>query len=159
MYMLTLNDSRWNNWQDAYGSASRIPLLLQQVISDKSQRHDPQSGPWFELWSRLYHQGTIYTASYAAVPVIAAAIDDAMGIVPMDFFLLPACIELARHDSNAPAMPADINVEYNSALKRLGDSARRYTGEISDPYLRKAATAVQLISEGKLDEARELIDV
>jgi hypothetical protein len=27
--------------------------------------------PWDDLWSRLCHQGTVYSASYAAVPTLA----------------------------------------------------------------------------------------
>jgi hypothetical protein len=147
MSMLTLRDSRWNNWEDAYGSASKIPALLEQVISDKSQGHDPQSGPWFELWSRLYHQGTIYPASYAAVVVISAALKNVESAIAMDFFLLPACIELARHDGGAPAIPPDIKADYQTAIKDLGDTGSRYTDETDDPYLTKAATAIHLISK------------
>ena len=159
MSMLTLADPRWNNWQDAYGSAATIPLLLERVIADKSQKHGLQSGPWFELWSRLYHQGTIYTASYAAVIVISDAMKNAEGAIAMDFFLLPASIELSRHDNNnSPAIPPDIEADYHAAIKELGEIADRYADDSTDPYLSKSATAAQLISKGKIDEARELID-
>ena len=159
MSMLTLTDPRWKIWQDAYGTAATIPHLLEQVIANKSQKHDLQSGPWFELWSRLYHQGTIYPASYAAVIVISDAIKNVEGTIAMDFFLLPASIELSRSDdSNAPTVPPDIATDYRAAIRELGDVAGRYVNEANDPFLKKSATAAQLISKGKIDEARELID-
>jgi hypothetical protein len=159
MSMVTLTDSRWNNWRDAYGSAATIPNLLEQVIASKSQKHDLQSGPWFDLWSRLYHQGTIYSASYAAVIVISDAIKDVEGAIAMDFFLLPASIELSRNDNvSSPSIPPDIETDYRVAIKELGEIAGRFVNEASDPYLKKSATAAQLISKGKIDEARELID-
>jgi hypothetical protein len=159
MSMLTLTDPRWNNWQDAYGSAATIPHLLEQVIANKSQKHDLQSGPWFDLWSRLYHQGTIYPASYAAVIVISDAIKNVEGSIAMDFFLLPASIELSRNDNNnSSSIPPDIDADYHAAIKELGKNAGRFVNEANDPYLKKSATAAQLISNGKIAEARELID-
>jgi hypothetical protein len=159
MSMLTLTDPRWNTWQDAYGSAATIPHLLEQVITNKSQKHDLQSGPWFELWSRLYHQGTIYSASYAAVIVISDAIKNVESSIAMDFFLLPASIELSRNDNNiSPPIPPDLEADYYAAIKELGASAGHFVNEANDPYLQKSATAAQLISNGKIDEARELID-
>ena|SRR5215467_5788249 len=159
MSMLTLTDPRWNNWQDAYGSAATIPPLLQQVITNKSQKHDLQSGPWFELWSRLYHQGSIYTASYAAVIVISEAVKNAEDAIAMDFFLLPASIELSRHDdSSSPPIPTDIEADYHTAIKDLGEIAGRFADGATDPYFKKSAMAAEFISKGKIDEARELID-
>jgi hypothetical protein len=73
MTMQKIKESQWMGLQDAYGKASAVPALLAKVISNKSLKSDPQSGPWFDLWSRLYHQGSIYTASYAAVIALAEA--------------------------------------------------------------------------------------
>jgi len=156
--MIKLTDPHWNDLQDAYGDATRVPQLLEQVIADKSPTHNLQSGPWFDLWSRLYHQGSIYTASYAAVPVIADAVKRAEGILAMDFFLLPASIELARTAGNGPAVPADIEGDYQAAIRELGELAERYRSETDDVYLQKAAEAAHLIAAGRIDEARELID-
>ena len=115
------------------------------------------SGPWFELWSRLCHQGTIYTASYAAVPVITEAIKHAEGPIAMDFVLLPASIELARDAGNGPALPAELEADYHAAIADLGGVGSKYT-EVPDAYVREAARAAQLIGLGRVDEARELID-
>lgn len=157
MSMLNLKDPHWGNLNDAYGSASKIPALLEQIISDKSPKKDTQSGPWFDLWSRLYHQGSIYNASYAAVPVLAEAVKQADGPIAMDFFLLPVSIELARRGGSAPALPDEIATDYHKAIKDLGSLAGRYMSE-EDAYLRKAAEAAELISLGKIEQASKLID-
>lgn len=52
----------WSRLRDAYGPASEIPKLLDRLSPD------PKDGAWNDLWSRLCHQGTVYSASFAALP-------------------------------------------------------------------------------------------
>jgi hypothetical protein len=52
----------WAQLNHAYGSAEDIPGLLEQAEPDS------RSHVWNDLWSRLCHQGTVYSASYAALP-------------------------------------------------------------------------------------------
>ena len=54
----------WHALRDAYGSAEVIAELLERGDTDRRDI-------WEELWSRLCHQGTVYTASYAALPRLA----------------------------------------------------------------------------------------
>ncbi|MEU9450942.1 hypothetical protein [Streptomyces sp. NPDC048277] len=56
----------WSRLKHAYGSASDLPRLFDEV-------GDPElaDGAWEELWVSLYHQGSVYTASFAALPVLA----------------------------------------------------------------------------------------
>ena len=154
--MIEINEIEWDDLKDAYGTATDIPNLLQRVIADKASKHDLQSGPWFELWSRLCHQGTIYSASYAAVPIIVEAAVEAKGAIAMDFFLLPASIELSR-DENGSSVPENIQNDYRDAIKKLGEVAGRYV-DSNEPNLRKAALAAQFVSQGNFNEARNLID-
>jgi hypothetical protein len=56
--------THWSQLTHAYGSAEDIPDLLSQVAPG------PRSQAWSELWSRLCHQGTIYSASHAALPAL-----------------------------------------------------------------------------------------
>jgi hypothetical protein len=148
---------RWDELEDAYGNACKIPALLDEAFRDKASKSDTQSGPWFDLWSRLFHQGSVYTASYAAVPIIVEAIKKVDAPIAMDFFLLPVSIEIARHTDNAPQLPDDLSTDYLSAIRELGDLANKYT-DADDVYLRKAAEAARLVSVGQIDQASELID-
>ena len=58
----------WASLEDAYGSAERVPDLLRRAESAGSEFGEA----WDDLWSHLCHQGTVYTASYAAIPALAA---------------------------------------------------------------------------------------
>lgn len=66
----------WSDVEHAYGVATDLPQLFEEV-------GDPELAPnaWHELWSRLCHQGTVYPASFAALPVLA---DIATGRLPGD---------------------------------------------------------------------------
>ncbi|MFJ9714236.1 hypothetical protein, partial [Streptomyces sp. NPDC101234] len=55
----------WSQLHHAYGTAEDIPGLLDAVGPDS---RDPG---WDALASRLYHQGGVYSASYAALPKLA----------------------------------------------------------------------------------------
>ncbi|MFJ8545915.1 hypothetical protein ACIRFH_28670 [Streptomyces sp. NPDC093586] len=52
----------WSRLTHAYGSAEDIPALLERIASD------PTSARWNDLWSALCHQGSVYSASFAALP-------------------------------------------------------------------------------------------
>ncbi|MFF7214714.1 hypothetical protein ACFZAU_29935 [Streptomyces sp. NPDC008238] len=56
----------WSRLDDAYGSAEELGPLFEEV-GDPELEDDA----WFELWERLYHQGSVYPASFAALPVLA----------------------------------------------------------------------------------------
>ncbi len=56
----------WHALRDAYGPADSVPTLLDSVTPDYSHP------AWDELWSRLCHQGTVYPASFAALPRLEA---------------------------------------------------------------------------------------
>ena len=54
----------WSKLRHAYGPADDIPGLFAQAEPDQ------RSPVWGELWSRLCHQGTVYSASFAALPML-----------------------------------------------------------------------------------------
>ncbi|MFE6749405.1 hypothetical protein ACFVGM_26420 [Kitasatospora purpeofusca] len=56
----------WSQLSHAYGSAEDIPALLDRIEADPSDEH------WSALWSALCHQGSVYSASFAALPRLTA---------------------------------------------------------------------------------------
>ena len=52
----------WGTLHHAYGDAGDVPALLDRLTPD------PKADAWDEVWSRLCHQGTVYSASFAALP-------------------------------------------------------------------------------------------
>jgi hypothetical protein len=54
----------WSALKHAYGPATDVPSILAALTPDA------QSEAWNELWSRVCHQGTVYSASYATLPYL-----------------------------------------------------------------------------------------
>jgi hypothetical protein len=69
-----INTVDWGELEHAYGGASDLPALLKQVASTKGVRLHKPIG---ELYSRVLHQGTIYSASppaaHAVIEMLVAA--------------------------------------------------------------------------------------
>lgn len=55
----------WTILRHAYGAAGDVPALLNSLTPDAADE------VWGELWSRICHQGSVYSASFAALPVLA----------------------------------------------------------------------------------------
>lgn len=56
----------WSRLEHAYGFASDLPWLF-----DELGDAEPASEAWEELWASLCRQGSVYTAGFAALPVLA----------------------------------------------------------------------------------------
>lgn len=110
--------TEWGALRHAYGSAEDVPDLL--ASAEKSGTDF--GPPWDEVWSRLCHQGTIYTASYAALPVLTAI---AERHAPAGYV---AALDLASGivaSTDGPRDPAEVRTEWAAVLDRLHDLARR----------------------------------
>ncbi|MFD5344674.1 HEAT repeat domain-containing protein [Streptomyces anulatus] len=63
-----LDDIDWARLHHAYGSAHDIPGQLRLVCCDDE---DPRKNAWLHLFNTIFHQGSRYTSSAAAVPFFA----------------------------------------------------------------------------------------
>jgi hypothetical protein len=65
----------WKELSHAYGSAEDLPGIISALTPD------PNAPAWDDLWSRVCHQGTTYSASPAVLPflLLAASGWDARG--------------------------------------------------------------------------------
>jgi hypothetical protein len=54
----------WKELKHAYGSAEDIPEIISALTPDS------RSSAWDDLWSRVCHQGTTYSASTAVLPFL-----------------------------------------------------------------------------------------
>jgi hypothetical protein len=115
----------WASLEDAYGSAERVPDLLRRAESAGSEFGDE----WDALWSHLCHQGTVYTASYAAIPALAAMClrrEPSGYVAPLQ---LIGSI-LASHD--APADADQLRKRYAAETVTLRTFAERCVGRTAD---------------------------
>src|SRR5512138_155566 len=100
----------WNTLRHAYGPAGDIPALLARARTAPPPV-DYRSEPWFMLWSSLYHQDDIYSASVAAVPELVTIAAERRELAPESLFLA-ASIELRRNQAGAPELPPSLKIAY-----------------------------------------------
>ena len=145
----------WTVLRHAYGSAEDIPVLL-----DRARRAPPPedytSEPWFALWSSLFHQNDIYSASYAAIPELVAIAEERGGEVAAEALFLAASIELRRNGPGAPPLRASFQIEYNRALMAARAVARDLARQSPDPHGKLAIA--DAVFQGDMERAHELID-
>lgn len=114
--MLSLHSPRWQELEHAYGTAADIPALLEQL--DSLPNDDGESEPWFAIWSALAHQGDVYSASFAAVPHVIAALSKSPATAHESYFQFPAWVEICR-TKQAIEVPRELHEPYFSSLSRL----------------------------------------
>jgi hypothetical protein len=116
--MLPLDDPRWSELKNAYGESPGIPRLLREA-----ERLPEDTGmkaePYFSLWSSLCHQGTVYPASYAALPHLVRIIEANPEQFRWTLLALIHGIELGRTAEGAPHVPNDLVDAYQLALARV----------------------------------------
>lgn len=108
----------WSRLRHSYGSAEDVPALLAKADTTREN----EGGVWDELWSRLCHQGSVHTGSYAALPALSAmtAKHAPAGYVPS---LHLAAAIVASIDG--PEDPAAVRLRYEGELAVLRDAAER----------------------------------
>ena len=114
--MLSLDSARWSELEHAYGPAADIPKMLQQLRDLPTAAGDAE--PWHSLWSALAHQGDVYSASFAAVPHVVAALESSPASAHFTYFQFPAWVEICRAKNKVP-VPEDLALAYFEALSRL----------------------------------------
>jgi hypothetical protein len=114
--VLSLQSPQWSELQHAYGPAADMPALLERLRD--LPKSEGQLEPWFTLWSALAHQGDVYSASFAAVPHVIAALATAPARADESFFQFPAWVETCRL-KNGVEVPEDLKAAYFDALARL----------------------------------------
>ncbi len=110
--MLDLTSPRWSELQQCYGPATEIPQQLSKLLGSQNCSDDPHD----VLFSRLCHQGTVYAATYAAVPHCVAALpkQGLQGQITLLMFLGEAIV---THDR--PPVPNDLSSSYFAAIETL----------------------------------------
>jgi hypothetical protein len=145
--MIPLDSNEWSHLSHAYGEASDIPALLQELEALPSDS-EPETEPYFSLWSAICHQGDVYTASYAAVPHIVRIIGSARRHVPWTLFQMIACIEIARATGRGPEVPANLRPSYDAALHEIPLLVAKAADAEWDHWYCGAALAALAASKG-----------
>ena len=157
--MLPLDSQEWSQLQDAFGAATNIPSLLDQLAANPLPHRDYRDEPWFSLWSSLCHQENVYDASYAAVPHIVRIGTAAPAPIDFGFFQLPACIEIARKKGRGPDLPPQLAEAYFAALRGLHDCAFRHAADDWDQNMAVCVAAALAVAKGQHELADALMNL
>jgi len=142
--VLSLQSARWFELQHAYGSAADIPALLGRLC--ELPKSGGEAEPWFTLWSALAHQGDVYSASFAAVPHVVAALAAAPARADASYFQFPAWVEICRAKKDTE-VPEDLRTSYFEALARLPGLVAQAANEPWEPGF--AACALSAVAAAK----------
>lgn len=84
----TLDDIDWTSLSHAYGSAEDIPKQLRILANEPSQQENVLYG----LYASIYHQGSIYDATAAAIPfLLEIALDPSHAQRDEIFYFIAHC--------------------------------------------------------------------
>jgi hypothetical protein len=155
--MSALTQFRWSELSHAYGLAGDLQRHLEELFRYPTE-NDSQSELWHTLWSSLCHQGDVYSASYAAVPVIIEAVEAAPLRVTRSYFQLPVCIELARLSHKAE-VPDELAERYFRALSKLPFLVAKASDRPWDSDFATVAAAAVALAKGNAAAAQLLVEV
>lgn len=112
--MLDVSSPRWVELDHAYGAAGELPRQLYALFENEYYGSDPND----VLFGCLCHQGSIYTATYAAVPHCVKALDTQS--VEGKIWLLMFLGHVAISTDAAP-IPPDLEHDFRQAMLRARD--------------------------------------
>lgn len=156
--MLDGKSEIWGKLTGPYGTAEHVPVLLQQLDQAFSQE------AFDELFQEyLYHQNTIYTATYAAMPFLAEwACSTSEALVRRELFIHGGIIEAGRDERDAELFPAswsqlaeeighaactELYSGYIAAVDRFGSLAEQVLAEAAGPAADDAEKRYLLIAD------------
>jgi hypothetical protein len=108
--------TNWAELRDAYGSAEHVPALLAAA-----ERSGDDLGPaWNDAWSHLCHQGSVYSASYAAIPLLT----DMCSRLPARGYMPGLHLAASIFSStDGPGDPTAVRASLAGEISRLRDIA------------------------------------
>jgi len=154
--VLDLKSPRWSELRHAYGSAADVPALLEKL--NQLPTSGGESEPWFTIWSALAHQGDVYSASFAAVPHVVAALSKAPQEADESYFQFPAWIEICRAKGNVK-VPPELRDAYFNALASLPELVARASTRSWEPGFLACALAAIAAAKGQPEVAEAVLEM
>ena len=154
--MLSLDSPRWSELQHAYGQADDVPGWLSQlgVLPESNDNAEP----WASIWSALAHQGDVYSASFAAVPHIIAAMETDPIRADASYLQFPAWVEICRQKNGVP-IPKYLEESYLVALSKLPGLVAASASKAWDEGFLLVALAAIAASKGSVATAEAALEL
>ncbi len=128
--MLSIDSARWAELEHAYGDATQLPTHLYELFEKQNYGDDPND----VLFGCLCHQGSVYSATYAAVPHVVNALSRQSIQSQIWLFMFLGQVAISN---DAEAIPDDLSGDYLQAIeqaKPLAVSAAKQWGIPSIDY-------------------------
>ena len=109
MNRLELHDPRWAELRGGYRTPENFPELLR----------DLSGAPTPELWDALHHQGDVDLGSYASLPYLLDAAENATAQDQVEWIALSALILALRHAERNPQPPPWLAEQIRHSEDRL----------------------------------------
>lgn len=129
--MLRLDDPRWKELRTAYGSGADVPEKLSRLVERPSFQDLRLADPDDLLYGFLCHQGTVYTATFAALPHL---IERAALLGPrerLELLIFAGFVEEGRNRNDAAAVPEFLSRAYIEAIKAAASIAWQ---DLAEPW-------------------------
>ncbi|AHC19051.1 MULTISPECIES: hypothetical protein [Paenibacillus] len=159
--MLALSDPAWTLLQGPYGSSQYVPEMLKQLQAG----YDGEMADTL-YWEELYHQNTLYTCTFAAVPyLVDIALKSSDIGIRADIYNICGIFEAKNNNPLHTKVPLEftrdqvkvdsslaeyIYAQYRSAIVRLAELteemvlyAKEHEGDIGKRYVLAAGAAFQ----------------
>jgi hypothetical protein len=118
--MLALESSRWKKLTHAYGAAADVPELIRAIEAERSPDFT-DGGAWFEVYSSLYHQHSMYPATYAAFPNLVRVANS--GTLPQRTAILCLAGEMRIFGHVDSPVPRDLIPDFEAAMDEIKRSS------------------------------------
>lgn len=152
--MLSLESEKWEDLEDAYGVATQVPILLSQMKNETSSTY------WDYLWASLCHQGSIYTATFAAIPLIVEYTIEKIvkGNKDNNLYNFLSCVEISRL-ALEEKIPEELQVEYFEALEKAQKVIPTFLNDNNDYSSLSATLAFQAALKSQIQLAEFLLNM
>jgi hypothetical protein len=117
--MVELDSPRWRDLHHAYGPAGDVPALLARLARDERSSELEQA-----LYGALWHQGNIFTASYAAVPHLVRAAARMPAEQRLHWLVLAVGIAATSMTSNSLPVPEDLGLDLRQVVNDVRELVR-----------------------------------
>ena len=141
---ISFDDPRWGQLKGGYRLHYNPVPGLRRLAAEGDV-----PAVWTEFWNELHHQGDVDEASYAAVPALVD-IQERGQALGANFYALCATVEIERHRTRNPPLPAWLSADYKDAWRRLLPLALRDLTKSLDADTSQNALAVVALAKGFL---------
>jgi hypothetical protein len=124
--VIPLDSPQWKELEHAYGAAGDVPDLIRAIEAEKMPNYN-DGGIWNEVYSSLYHQYSVYSATYAALPHIVRIGET--GTLAQRVAVMCLAGHIRTHGNVECEIPDDLVPDFDSALATLKTSSLKTVRE------------------------------